>query len=61
MIGDQFGSAGFLFAKLWVLMDIPPPLDHLLLDLRCAGKGLLLEGSGLRRYMADKRQHCEAE
>ncbi|MNE75517.1 hypothetical protein D3C80_1716850 [compost metagenome] len=61
MIGDQFGGAGFLFAKLRVLMNIPPPRDHLLLDLRCAGKGLLLQGTGLCRCLASKRQHCEAE
>lgn len=43
VLGDQLGSACFLLAELWVLVDVPSPLDHLLLDLGSADKGLLLE------------------
>ncbi len=61
VLGDQLGSACFLLAELWVLVDVPSPLDHLLLDLGSADKGLLLERVRLGGCVAGKRHHCQAQ
>ncbi|MNJ81861.1 hypothetical protein D3C77_808880 [compost metagenome] len=49
MVGDQFGSAGFLFAQFRVLVNVPAPLNQLRLNRGGILTHLLLQcGVGIR-------------